>query len=138
MSVRRCPAHTTSGTAERFDRDVAADHAHAMTDVRCVRSGDLHLAYRTVGCGPTSSTCWARTRISRCCELPQFRRYCARSERSGSACAPACTWERSRHSASSTIRDLVAGSGITFYVRGELELKGVPDHWRILAVESSG
>ena len=35
---------------------------------------------------------------------------------------------------SSTVRDLVGGSGIEFEDRGEHELKGVPTPWRILAV----
>jgi class 3 adenylate cyclase len=35
---------------------------------------------------------------------------------------------------SSTVKDLVAGSGIAFEDRGEHELKGVPDRWRIWAV----
>lgn len=34
---------------------------------------------------------------------------------------------------SSTVRDLVAGSGLTFEDRGERELKGVPGTWRVLA-----
>lgn len=33
---------------------------------------------------------------------------------------------------SSTVRDLVAGSGLTFADRGEYELKGVPGKWRVL------
>ena len=37
---------------------------------------------------------------------------------------------------SSTVKDLVAGSGIAFEDRGEHELKGVPDRWRIWAVAS--
>jgi len=36
---------------------------------------------------------------------------------------------------SSTVRDLVAGSGIRFADRGEHALKGVPDPWRLFAVE---
>lgn len=36
---------------------------------------------------------------------------------------------------SSTVRDLVAGSGIEFEDRGMHMLKGVPDEWRILAVK---
>jgi class 3 adenylate cyclase len=32
---------------------------------------------------------------------------------------------------SSTVRDLVAGSGIVFEDRGVYELKGVPDAWRL-------
>ena len=36
---------------------------------------------------------------------------------------------------SSTVKDLVAGSGIAFCERGEHVLKGVPEPWRIYAVE---
>jgi class 3 adenylate cyclase len=36
---------------------------------------------------------------------------------------------------SSTVKDLVAGSGINFIERGERELKGVPGAWRLFAVE---
>lgn len=35
--------------------------------------------------------------------------------------------------ASSTVKDLLAGSGIDFESRGEHELKGVPDTWRLFA-----
>ena len=35
---------------------------------------------------------------------------------------------------SSTVRDLVAGSGLVFEDRGEQTLKGVPDPWRVFAV----
>jgi class 3 adenylate cyclase len=35
---------------------------------------------------------------------------------------------------SSTVKDLVAGSGIDFEVRGEHELKGVPGSWKVYAV----
>jgi class 3 adenylate cyclase/alpha-beta hydrolase superfamily lysophospholipase len=36
---------------------------------------------------------------------------------------------------SSTVKDLVAGSGLTFEDRGEHELKGIPGHWHLYAVE---
>jgi class 3 adenylate cyclase len=36
---------------------------------------------------------------------------------------------------SGTVKDLVAGSGIRFADRGEHELKGIPDQWRLFAVE---
>ena len=39
---------------------------------------------------------------------------------------------------SSTVKDLVAGSGIEFSDRGVHELKGVPGTWRILRVEPPG
>jgi class 3 adenylate cyclase len=35
---------------------------------------------------------------------------------------------------SSTVKDLVAGSGISFVDRGEHALKGIPDRWRLFAV----
>jgi pimeloyl-ACP methyl ester carboxylesterase len=35
---------------------------------------------------------------------------------------------------SSTVRDLVAGAGLTFEDRGEHELRGLPDRWRVYAV----
>ena len=38
---------------------------------------------------------------------------------------------------SSTVKDLVAGSGIRFEDRGLHELKGVPDHWHLFAVTST-
>ena len=38
---------------------------------------------------------------------------------------------------SSTVRDLVAGSGIQFADRGVAELKGIPGDWRLYAVENA-
>jgi class 3 adenylate cyclase len=38
--------------------------------------------------------------------------------------------------ATGTVKDLVAGSGLTFEDAGEHELKGVPDRWRLYAVVS--
>ena len=35
---------------------------------------------------------------------------------------------------SSTVKDLVVGSGIEFVERGARELKGVPGEWRLFAV----
>ena len=34
----------------------------------------------------------------------------------------------------STVKDLVAGSGIAFEDRGEHQLKGIPDSWHLSAV----
>jgi class 3 adenylate cyclase len=36
---------------------------------------------------------------------------------------------------SSTVRDLVAGSGLQFVDRGTHRLKGVPDDWRLFVVQ---
>jgi class 3 adenylate cyclase len=38
---------------------------------------------------------------------------------------------------SSTVKDLVAGSGLVFEDRGQHTLKGVPDKWRLYAVTSA-
>ena len=35
---------------------------------------------------------------------------------------------------SSVVRDLTAGSGLTFEDAGEHELKGIPDRWRLFRV----
>ena len=35
---------------------------------------------------------------------------------------------------SSTVKDLVAGSGLAFEEAGEHELKGIPDRWRLYRV----
>jgi class 3 adenylate cyclase len=35
---------------------------------------------------------------------------------------------------SSTVKDLVAGSGLRFEDRGEQQLKGVPEAWRLFAL----
>jgi class 3 adenylate cyclase len=37
---------------------------------------------------------------------------------------------------SQTVKDLVAGSGLSFEDAGEHELKGVPDRWRLYRVVS--
>ena len=47
----------------------------------------------------------------------------------------ASTAEAGQILVSSTVRDLVAGSGIRFADRGKHALKGVPDAWRPFAVE---
>jgi pimeloyl-ACP methyl ester carboxylesterase/class 3 adenylate cyclase len=39
---------------------------------------------------------------------------------------------------SSTVRDLAVGSGIGFEDRGLVELRGVPGHWQLLAVDPKG
>jgi pimeloyl-ACP methyl ester carboxylesterase len=39
---------------------------------------------------------------------------------------------------SSTVKDLVAGSGISFLERGVVELRGVPEEWRLYSVEPGG
>jgi class 3 adenylate cyclase len=40
--------------------------------------------------------------------------------------------------ASQTVRDLVAGSGLTFRDRGVHTLEGIPGEWRLFAAEVPG
>jgi len=88
--------------------------------------------------------------------------FVTRCRRSASRCAPGCTLANAssdisdisgigvhigaRVSAlagpcdvlvSSTLRDLVIGSGIEFEDRGAHDLKGVPGEWRLFAVASA-
>jgi hypothetical protein len=39
---------------------------------------------------------------------------------------------------SRTVRDLVAGSGLTFASKGEQQLKGIPGSWELFAVTHAG
>jgi hypothetical protein len=39
---------------------------------------------------------------------------------------------------SSTVRDLVVGSGTGFHDRGSVELRGVPGRWQLLSVDHRG
>ena len=55
----------------------------------------------------------------------------------GSPCTSArasARWRGRRVLVSSTLRDLVIGSGLEFDDRGTHELKGVPGEWRLFAV----
>ena len=67
-------------------------------------------------------------------------RWTARSR--GSPCTPARASLPRRGAGevlvSSTVKDLVAGSGIAFEDRGAHELKGIPGEWRLYAVERTG
>jgi class 3 adenylate cyclase len=37
----------------------------------------------------------------------------------------------------STVKDLVAGSGLVFQDRGEHQLKGIPEAWRLYALSAA-
>ena len=106
----------------------------------------------------TGSTCGSTVRLARW-RVP--RRSCAPSRHSGSRCAPGlhtgeCDVVDGKCSGlsvsigarvaslagtgeilvSQTVKDLVAGSDLTFEAAGEHELKGVPDRWRLYRVAS--
>jgi len=78
------------------------------------KSGDVHIAYQVSGSGASDLLF-----------VPGF------AARVMAEAAPGDVL------ASSTVKDLVAGSGITFADRGLHALRGVPDEWRLFAVTSS-
>jgi len=83
-----------------------------VPETRYVRSGGYHIAYQTRGEGPPDLVLllsWF-THVETPWEMP-----------------PAAEQ-------SSTVKGLVAGSGIEFDDRGEHALKGVPGEWRLFAV----
>ena len=83
-----------------------------VPETRYVRSGGYHIAYQTLGEGPSDLVLllsWF-THLETLWEMP-----------------PAAEQ-------SSTVKDLVAGSGIEFDDCGEHALKGVPGEWRLFAV----
>jgi hypothetical protein len=55
--------------------------------------------------------------------------------RNPAAQAPESAYFVRNSGVSSTVKDLVAGSGRAFQDRGAHELKGIPGEWRLYAVE---
>jgi hypothetical protein len=78
---------------------------------RYARSGDVHIAYQVLGDGPVDLV-----------YVPDI---------GGRVSAMAGPGEVL---VSSTVKDLVVGSGLEFQDRGAHVLKGVPDEWRIFKV----
>ena len=82
---------------------------------------------------------WSRSRAPGPRRYPHGRgREVRRSTSAGSPWRSARGWRRSpsppRSSCRSTVKDLVAGSDLTFGDAGEHELKGVPDRWHLFRV----
>ena len=107
-------------------------------ETRYTRSGSVHLAYQVLGEGPPDLVFvsgWV-SHIELSWEWPE-----SASARSSEA-SPFTSGRGSprwRHPTgclvSSTVRDLVAGSGLRFQDRGVHALRGVPGEWRLFAVE---
>ncbi len=157
---RRCCSPTSSDRRERAaelgDRGVARAGRAASRDGAGACSpatAALRSTRRATGSSRRSmdrrGPCDARRRSSR-----RFAPWDSRSERAStrarsrrstarSAASPSSSaraWERSpapaRCSSAPTVKDLTAGSGLTFEDAGEHELKGVPDRWRLYRVVS--
>jgi class 3 adenylate cyclase len=85
-----------------------------VPDVHYARAGGVAIAYQAVGEGPETLVIAVVT-----------------GARISALAAPGEVL------VSSTVKDLVAGSGFSFAERGEHELKGVPGTWRLHAVVSA-
>ena len=146
----------------RLDRDGGQARRHARGRNCSPRTTSGRRPRSSGTEGPTSTRpatgCSRRSTVRReRCDA--HRRSARRSDRSGSRSAPAVTPARSSSPAttcsgiavhigarvaalagpsevlvSSTVKDLVAGSGLSFEDAGEHELKGVPDSWHLYRV----
>jgi hypothetical protein len=93
---------------------------------RYARSGDVSIAYQVFGDGPFDVVVSlpASSHVELAWEAPMMRATGARVAAHAGA---------GEVLVSSTVRDLVAGSGLEFVDRGVHELKGVPGEWRLYA-----
>jgi hypothetical protein len=82
-------------------------------ETRYARSGDVNIAYQVVGDAPR--------------DLVLVPGWVSNVE---------IFWEEP--TCASTVKDLVAGSGLRFQDRGPQSLKGVPGEWHLFALESDG
>jgi hypothetical protein len=83
----------------------------ATPRVRFARSGGVDIAYQVVGVGPI--------------DLVFVEGFMSHRQ---------VMWEPTL--VSGTVRDLVAGSGLASADRGTRSLKGVPDEWRLFALQA--
>ena len=120
------------GALARFrgtEMDTAGDGFFATFDgparaVRCA-TGDRRRGSRA-----------SRSTSAQACTPVRCRRSTARPAASRSRSAPGSCRRRRRPRCSclATVKDLVAGSGLTFEDAGEHELKGVPEPWHLYRV----
>jgi class 3 adenylate cyclase len=104
----------------------------APPETRYAKSGDVNIAYQvakpSVSLGSRSGpVCTPERSSSPTGKLPGSRT----GARVAGLAAPGEVL------VSSTVKDLVAGSGIEFEDRGAHELKGVPGEWRLYAVSNA-
>jgi len=102
------------------------------SEIRYARSGDVSIAYLVHGDGRWAEVVERHHAMVRR-HLDRFRG----SEMDTAGGGFFATFDgpiRAICCAQSTVKDLVAGSGIVLDDRGEHELKGVPGRWRLYAV----
>jgi class 3 adenylate cyclase len=88
-------------------------------DIRYARNDDVAIAYQVVGGGER--------------DLVFVPDYVSNLVYVSTGARVAAAAETGEVVISQTVKDLVAGSGLSFDERGEHELKGVPGTWRIHA-----
>jgi hypothetical protein len=99
-------------------------------ETRYARSGDVSIAYQVIGEGPFDVVRVPPfvSHVELEWEVPMIAEFARRL-------SSFCRLIPGEVVVSSTVKDLVAGSGIEFRERGAVELKGVPGEWRLFAVE---
>ena len=93
-------------------------------ETRDAKSGDVHIAYQVGGDGPRDLV-----------YVPGFARWATAA--GGRSWVVALT-APGEVLVSSTVKDLVAGSGLRFRDRGSHVLRGVPGTWQLFAAEPEG
>ena len=130
---------------DRHDRLVTrrSSSRHRGREVKTIGDGFLATfdgPARAIRCARRSATTlpsWASSCASGC--TPASANSSATTS-AASACTSALASARRRPDevlVSSTVKDLVVGSGLRFVDRGARELKGVPGKWRLFAVDQS-
>jgi hypothetical protein len=117
-----------------------------MPETRYAQSGDLSIAYQVLGDGPIDVVFvsgfishqelrWEgalKLPVNRVADYARLITFDKRGTAVHIGARVAALAGAGEVLATSTVRDLVAGSGIEFTERGSHELKGVPGEWMIL------
>ncbi len=103
---------------------------------RYAQSGDVSIAYQIVGEGPIDLvyTPGFVSNVELCWKVPQFAEHKVGGIAVRIGARVASRAGPGEVLVSSTVKDLVAGSGITFDDRGAHELKGIDGAWQLYAV----
>jgi hypothetical protein len=125
---------------QRADYKTAHRSMHDL-ETRFAPTPDGHVAYQVLGSGPRDLVFvpnWG-SNVDVMWEEPSFARELKADDVGGIAVHIGARVAEEAGAGevlgSSTVKDLVAGSGIRFADRGQRALKGVPGDWRLFAVE---
>jgi hypothetical protein len=113
---------------------VSLVHADEPRTVFAIAPDGAHIAYQVVGKGPVDLvlvTDWASS-IDLMWEQPRIERFLRRLWSIGRLILFA---DRGQVVVSRTVKDLTAGSGLSFADRGIHELKGIPEPWQLFTLE---